>query len=95
MSCEIYNNLTDNSLLSGTGPSCQYEKGCPKTPDNCKWAPLLRQAAHNMALLDTNEDLAQDKVLAELEEKAKHETLAEDAKLEDQIKSLVSISRVN
>lgn len=95
MSCELYNILTDNSLLSGTGPSCRYEKDCPQTSRKCKWGPVLRNIARNMALEDTAEDLEHDVILSELEAKVKHEAVFQDLRLESQINSLISISRAN
>ena len=68
MSCEVYNNLTDYCLLRITAePTCRHEEGCLKTTDSCKWGPMFRAIARNMAIEDTPEDLEQDKALAELE----------------------------
>lgn len=95
MSCELYNVLTDNSILSGTGPCCRYEGGCPQTAEECKWGPMLRQIARNMALEDTDEDLEQDKILADLKAKDEFNTAVKQLHEESAINSLISISRVN
>lgn len=95
MSCELYNVLTDNSIIAGTGPSCKHEKGCPQVATQCKWGPMLRNIARNMAILDTAEDLEHDAIVAELEAKKGFETEVRNIKEEGQSNALISISRVN
>jgi len=70
MACEIYDTLTDYSILQPAAePVCRYDEVCPKTEMLCKWRRLLIAVDRNMAIEDTDEDREQNRALAMLEAK--------------------------
>lgn len=81
MSCELYDNFIKYSLLAGVSDECVFEAGCPKAVEDCKVGKVLIDVDKESKMnAETPEDLEQDRVLAELEAKAKFNILNEALK---------------
>lgn len=99
MSCEIYDRLVATGLIEDLDhTSCEYEKGCPQTPEECVWGKILKAAddlSDDAAI--TEEDIAQSRELAILEAKASAKNLNEiQSILADSAKrTQISLNRQN
>ena len=99
MSCEIYDRLTESSLLDDTGQTeCEYEPDCEKTCEDCIHGQIIKRADElSREAAATPEDHLQEAELAKLEaQRAAEEPVTPESIEYHSIKnSLISIARIN
>lgn len=96
MSCERYNGFQNNSLLKTDEPVCRFQKECSKNIGDCKFGRIISTLDnYSKSVCETPDDLEQNNVLAELEQKHKQSPTIDEILEDMKQKSLISISRVN